>query len=604
MRRRPLPRVRGARACYTRRGSCTSPCAGGARASTGPFARPARTTRPTLPAASERGLSLDVRAPRRCRQRRSPWGHVMPLEGQLDEPVDQLRVRDPGRFPQLRIHRDRREPGDRVDLVQHDIVALEEEVHARHPRATDRAERLDRVLADLLRDRLGDRRRDEQLAPLDQVLRFVVVELVRGDHLAEPGRFGLVVPEDRAFELTAVDRLLDQDRAVVVESALDTALELERRAALRNPDARPQVRRLREGRKADRVLRAAQNRLRVARELGLAHRDPRRDGDARVREHRLLQRLVHTERAGGDAGSDVGHPQRLEQALNGAVLSAGTVQQDEHEVHGARRAFATRRQHLSTLAQDDRASVPDLRQRALGGSQLAGRAGGQQPLPRLRYRDREDVVLVLIDGRQHAARADDADFVLGRRTTVQNCDAELDHGRACSKSATRSSMSSIPTDTRTIPSVRPIAARCSGVSCVCVTDAGCTTSVFVPPRLAAGDAMRTRSRNLRPAAASPASNASIPPKRSPSSLRASEWSGWLSNPGYRTRDTAGCSSSARASAIALWQMRSTRRTSVCTPRATSHASNGAICPPVSIARRLIAAMRSASPETTPPVTSP
>src|SRR5438067_1824336 len=483
MRRRPLPRVRGARACYTRRGSCTSPCAGGARASTGPFARPARTTRPTLPAASERGLSLDVRAPRRCRQRRSPWGHVMPLEGQLDEPVDQLRVRDPGRFPQLRIHRDRREPGDRVDLVQHDIVALEEEVHARHPRATDRAERLDRVLADLLRDRLGDRRRDEQLAPLDQVLRFVVVELVRGDHLADHGRFGLVVPEDRAFELTAVDRLLDQDRAVMVESALDAALELQRRAALRNPDARPQVRRLREGRKAE-------------------------------------------------------------------------------------------------------------------------RAGGQQPLPRLRYRDREDVVLVLIDGRQHAARADDADFVLGRRPTVQNCDAELDHGRACSKSATRSSMSSIPTDTRTIPSVRPIDARCSGVSCVCVTDAGCTTSVFVPPRLAAGDAMRTRSRNLRPAAASPASNASIPPKRSPSRLRASEWSGWLSNPGYRTRDTAGCSSSARASAIALWQMRSTRRTSVCTPRATSHASNGAICPPVSIARRLIAAMRSASPETTPPVTSP
>src|SRR5207253_1255057 len=248
------------------------------------------------------------------------------------------------------------------------------------------------------------------------------------------------------------------------------------------------------------------------------------------------------------------------------------------------RAFAARRQHLSTFAKDDRTSVPDLRQRALGGFQLAGRASGKQPLLRLRYRDREDVVLVLIDGRQHAARAHDADFVLGGRPAVQNSDPQLAHGRACSKSATRSSTSSIPTDTRTIPSVRPIAARCSGVSCVCVTDAGCTTSVLVPPRLAAGDAICTRSRNLRPAAASPTSNASIPPKRSPSSLRPSAWSGWLSNPGYRTRDTAGWFSSARASAIAFWEMRSTRRTSVCTPRATSHASNGAICPPVSIAR--------------------
>ena len=36
---------------------------------------------------------------------------------EVDEPVEQRGVRQPGHLPQLRVHRDRREPGDRVQLV-------------------------------------------------------------------------------------------------------------------------------------------------------------------------------------------------------------------------------------------------------------------------------------------------------------------------------------------------------------------------------------------------------------------------------------------------------------------------------------------------------
>src|SRR5581483_799272 len=41
----------------------------------------------------------------------------MALDGQFDEAVEQARVRQAARLPQLRVHADRREAGNRVDLV-------------------------------------------------------------------------------------------------------------------------------------------------------------------------------------------------------------------------------------------------------------------------------------------------------------------------------------------------------------------------------------------------------------------------------------------------------------------------------------------------------
>src|SRR5207302_9471969 len=131
---------------------------------------------------------------------RSPGAHAMALERHLDQPVDQLRVGDARGFPQLGIHRDRREPWDRLDLVQTDLLTSEEEVHPRHPGAPDRAERVHGVTAYLLRDRIGYLSRDHELASLDEILRLVVVELVGRDNLTDDGRIGLVVPQNRTLE--------------------------------------------------------------------------------------------------------------------------------------------------------------------------------------------------------------------------------------------------------------------------------------------------------------------------------------------------------------------------------------------------------------------
>ena len=55
-------------------------------------------------------------------------------ECEIDQPVEQLRVRDPRGFPELRVHRDRREARDRVDFVDEEPApsgpVLEEEVDA------------------------------------------------------------------------------------------------------------------------------------------------------------------------------------------------------------------------------------------------------------------------------------------------------------------------------------------------------------------------------------------------------------------------------------------------------------------------------------------
>ena len=57
-----------------------------------------------------------------------------------------------------------------------------------------------------------------------------------------------------------------------------------------------------------------------------------RHGDAVVAQHRLEHVLVHAERGGEHAGADVGDAGELEQALHGAVLAEGAVEDREDDV--------------------------------------------------------------------------------------------------------------------------------------------------------------------------------------------------------------------------------------------------------------------------------
>src|SRR5918999_605469 len=97
---------------------------------------------PELPALDQRaaggrkggrqGTQLDALAAGR---RLMPIAALLrvPLHGQLQQPVEQLRVRHPARLPQLRVHARGGEAGDRVELVDEHPVLGHEEVHSRHP---------------------------------------------------------------------------------------------------------------------------------------------------------------------------------------------------------------------------------------------------------------------------------------------------------------------------------------------------------------------------------------------------------------------------------------------------------------------------------------
>src|SRR2546429_3859785 len=56
------------------------------------------------------------------------------FEGERDQALDQLAVGETRGLPEPRVCAGRGEAGDRVDLVEDDVVAFEEEVHPRHAR--------------------------------------------------------------------------------------------------------------------------------------------------------------------------------------------------------------------------------------------------------------------------------------------------------------------------------------------------------------------------------------------------------------------------------------------------------------------------------------
>src|ERR1043166_5370591 len=120
---------------------------------------------------------------RRFRARRAG---ASALESKLDQPLDEPRVLQLRRFPQLRIHRDAREAGDGVDLVDVKPIraALEKEVDAREARCADGLERRDRVAAQLVALLLRQLRRDHELRGVVDIFVRIVVELAARQDLA------------------------------------------------------------------------------------------------------------------------------------------------------------------------------------------------------------------------------------------------------------------------------------------------------------------------------------------------------------------------------------------------------------------------------------
>src|SRR5262245_23887616 len=143
----------------------------------------------------------------------------MALKRQIDQTVDQLAVTDPAYFPQFRIHTDRCESGQRVDLVDDQSVrrAFEEEIDSSQARSVNRLKSANGEPLNLgrhLRVELG--RYDQTRAVVVNVFRLVIVKLggLRDD-LSGQARYRLVVSEHADLDLARVNAFFNDDFPVV-----------------------------------------------------------------------------------------------------------------------------------------------------------------------------------------------------------------------------------------------------------------------------------------------------------------------------------------------------------------------------------------------------
>src|SRR2546426_196028 len=370
---------------------------------------------------------------------------ALALERELDQAVEQLAVAEPGSLPHSRVPARRGEPGDRVDLVDEDPIALEKEVHPRHAGAVDGAVRLERELADPpgRLGRKGGWHRESRLAI--RVLRRVVVELARVRDLAGQGGHGLVVPEHAHLDLAAGDGAFDEDLPVVARRLVERPGQGARVADLADPDGRAEIRRLDEAGEAEGVRDPARDALGRPPPFVAGHHEVLDDGQAVGLEHRLHRRLVHPDRGGEHARADVGQVGELEEALDRAVLPVRAVEHDDDDVEvahlggeapgGLGPGEARRRGAVDGLGAVGQrlldfagAVVRGQRDARLGGERPQGIAA-HDPAPVAGDPDRHHGVAARLERRDDRGRGREGDLVLPRPAAEDDAHAQARHAR-------------------------------------------------------------------------------------------------------------------------------------------------------------------------------
>ena len=137
----------------------------------------------------------------------------------MDEPVDEVCVRNAAGLPEFRVHADLGEAGDGVDLVNDDLsVVPEKEIHSCHSFAAKDFECLDRGRLDLLND-LGRKFRGnlQDRSVFVQILGLVGIKLVLGNDLSGRGGNGIFVSQHRTLELPPLNVFFHEDLRVVPE---------------------------------------------------------------------------------------------------------------------------------------------------------------------------------------------------------------------------------------------------------------------------------------------------------------------------------------------------------------------------------------------------
>src|SRR5205809_1705241 len=282
------------------------------------------------------------------------------------------------------------------------------------------------------------------LALAGVVFRAVVEERALREDLDDRQRGEVVVPDDRDGELAAFYLFLYERALVVLQCQFDSRWQVDGLSDDRRADARPTRDRLNESWDSDRS-RGLEILLCRAR-----HDDPARHVEARCREDRLRDLLIHGERRREHARSGVRDADRVEQTLDAPILPPCPMQSDEDDVdrlvvrHHARRWDEGARSALDLLFETPRKLVVALGpaaslDEALRLFALLGRDLRITRHERERV-EQDDLEAARIEARRDLRTGRERDVALRRRAAGQHADTNCLAQSLASGQETRSGL--------------------------------------------------------------------------------------------------------------------------------------------------------------------
>ena len=220
------------------------------------------------------------------------------------------------------------------------------------------------------------------------------------------------LPNNASSSSRPRDELLEDHVIVELEGGEHRITQRSGAGHLGHADGRSEIGGLDEDRKAQRVDRLFHD---LGRPRGAGHQAPRRHGKSMVVEDGLGDALVHADGRREDAGTDVGHVERFEMALDHAVLTERPVQRREH--HHIVRQF------LVELPEPDSLVVVEQvvgRGEGVDLVEVGQDPGGVDPALVVGEPDRRDREPRFECRGDDAACRDARDLVLGRRAAVDD----------------------------------------------------------------------------------------------------------------------------------------------------------------------------------------
>ena len=234
------------------------------------------------------------------------------------------------------------------------------------------------------------------------------------------------------------DRLLGERPLVELERGGEAGVELGPVVGLRHADRRAHVRRLHEAGEAELGLDPVAERGRV---VAVVEGQPAGGGEPGRRERGLDRDLVHRQRRAEDPRADVRQVGELEEALDGAVLPVGAVEErhDDVDVGGAggvgRAGVEGHQRGLGRVGRLGHRRAFDLErvgEAGRAGFERGGGLPGEEPAAVGVDRDRDDVVAGRVEGLGDRDRGDSGHVVLGGPAAEEQQDASSWRHVTCS----------------------------------------------------------------------------------------------------------------------------------------------------------------------------